>query len=90
MGVKTLDISEARTQFNHLDKTLKGEGIHVVRITRRGQEAFAVVDIDYLESLLETLEVLADPEALAMLQASVEDIEAGRVHDLDEVMEELL
>lgn len=88
MADSSLDISEARRQFNSLDERLKKE--HVIRITRHGKEAFAVVDIDYLKAVAETLDTLADPEATRMLQESIEDIRHGRVHEHEDVKRELL
>ena len=39
--------------------------------------------------LSETLEILADPDAMEQLRESIADIEAGRVRDLREVGKEL-
>ncbi len=38
---------------------------------------------------LETLEILADPEAMEQLRESIADIEAGRVQDLRDLGKEL-
>jgi PHD/YefM family antitoxin component YafN of YafNO toxin-antitoxin module len=86
MASPQLEISKARDEFNRLDERLKHAP--VVYIMRRKKPAFAVVSPEYLSSLLETLEVLADPDAVAMLQQSLADIEAGRLHDHDELLEE--
>jgi PHD/YefM family antitoxin component YafN of YafNO toxin-antitoxin module len=83
-----LDISEARKQFNTLDKRLKDE--RVLYVTRHGNQAFAVVDIEYLSALKETIEILSDPEAMEMLRKSIDDVREGRLHDHDDVQDELL
>ncbi len=88
MTVKTLDISEARKQFSTLDEQLREDLI--IKITRHNKGAFAVVDLDYLEMLMETVEILSDPEAMEMLNKSIEDIQAGRVRDHEDVKRELL
>ena len=80
-----LDISVARSKLNSIDKTMRESGQHVIRVTRHGKPAFAIIDIDYLESLLETMEILSDPEAMKMLEQSLRDIEAGRVYDWEDV-----
>ena len=87
MSGATLDISEARKQFNSLDKRLDSE--YVIRITRHGKDAFAVVNMEYLRTVLETIDILSDPEALKMLSQSLEDIRAGRLYDHEDVEEEL-
>ena len=42
-----------------------------------------------LTGLSETLEILADPDAMEQLRESIADIKAGRVRDLREVGKEL-
>ncbi len=87
MPGKTLDISEARKQLNSIDERLKDE--HVIFIARHNKKAFAVVDLEYLSAVMETIEILSDPEAMRMLEESIQDIRAGRLHDHDDVEKEL-
>jgi prevent-host-death family protein len=84
----TLDISEARNQIAHLSARLRDE--HVIWITKHNKKVFAAVDADMMEALIETIEILRDPEALRMLQASFEDIRMGNLHDHEDVKKELL
>ena len=42
-----------------------------------------------MTDLSETLEILADPDAMEQLRESIADIQAGRVRDLREVGKEL-
>ena len=86
MGSTTLDISEARRQFNSLDRLLTSE--KVIRITRHNREAFAVVDLEYLGALLETLEIMSDPKSYTMFMQSLDDIKNGRVYDQEDLEEE--
>lgn len=88
MGSSTLDISEARKQFSQLDKRLRED--RVIWITRHNKKAFAVVDTDLLQTVLETIEILSDPEALQMFQEGLRDIRAGRLHDHGDVKSEIL
>lgn len=87
MSAETLDISEARRRFNTLDSDL--ETRPVIYITRHNKNAFAVVEIEYLETILETMEIITDPESHRMFMESLEDIKQGRVHDHDDVEREL-
>jgi len=84
----TLAISETRRQLGTLDTRLKEE--NVIVITRHNKSAFVTVDVEYYETLMETLEILADPEAVSLLQQSHTDIQAGRLHDQEDVKRELL
>ena len=88
MGGVTLDISEVRKQFTKLDDILRES--RVIWVTRHKKRAFAVLDIELMTTMLETLEILGDPKALTMLQKSLDDVRAGRVHDHDDVKRELL
>ena len=87
MITTTLDISEARKQLTRMDERLREH--KVIWITRHNKKVFAVVDVELLETALETIEILSDPEALKMLQQSLEDIQAGRLHDHADVKSEL-
>jgi PHD/YefM family antitoxin component YafN of YafNO toxin-antitoxin module len=84
----TLDISEARTQFSKLDERLREH--RVIWVTRHNKRAFAVVDTELLQTVLETIEIMSDPAAFKMLQESLQDIRAGRLHDHEDVKKELL
>jgi PHD/YefM family antitoxin component YafN of YafNO toxin-antitoxin module len=88
MTTTTLDITEARKQFTKLDERLRED--RVIWITRHNKRAFAVVDTDLLETVLETIEILSDPDACQLLQQGLQDIQAGRLHDHDAVKKELL
>jgi PHD/YefM family antitoxin component YafN of YafNO toxin-antitoxin module len=88
MGTATLDISEARKQFSQLDKRLRED--RVIWITRHNKKAFAVVDTDLLQTVLETIEILSDPDGLRMLQEGLRDVRAGRLYDHEEVKREIL
>lgn len=88
MSHVTLDISEARKQIATLDQRLRKEP--VIWVTRRNKKAFAVVDTELLQTVMETIEILSDPEACKMLQQSLQDIRAGRLHDHEDVRNELL
>ncbi len=79
----TMDISEIRRELHQLHKRLAHQ--HVVYVTRHKQPAFAVVATEYLEAVLETLEILADPEMAEMLRSSIRDIRDGRVFSHDEL-----
>ena len=82
----TLDISEARKRFNTLDRDLDENA--VIYITRHNKNAFAVVNVDYLATIMETMEVLADPDTLKLLEQSINDIREGRLHDHEDIKRE--
>jgi len=57
-----------------------------VVITRNGEPAAVLISPDELESLEETLEILSDPELMAQIRESEEEIARGeKLYSLEEV-----
>ena len=85
-----LTMTEARERLTQLPDELAADPEHkAVAITRYGEPVLAVLPWGLYETLMETLEVLGDPEAMAALRQSIEDIAAGRVQDAEDVFTEL-
>ena len=87
MTTGTIDISEARKQLNTLDKRLSDEPI--IRVTRHNKEVFVVVDTETMQAILETLEIMSDPDSYRKFQQSLVDIREGRLHDHEDIKREL-
>jgi len=83
-----MDVTEARASFGQLQERVRDE--QYILVTKRGKEAFAVVDIEFFEALLETVEIISDPESYQLFQQSLEDIRSGRVIEHDEIKKEFL
>ncbi|MFH0765696.1 MAG: type II toxin-antitoxin system prevent-host-death family antitoxin [Calditrichota bacterium] len=82
----TRTIKDTRDRLNELIDEAEKE---VVQIRRNRKPVAAVMSWEAYESLMETLEILSDPEAMEAIRDSEEDIAAGRVHDWEEVKKEL-
>jgi PHD/YefM family antitoxin component YafN of YafNO toxin-antitoxin module len=50
-----------------------------VTITRRGRPVLAVIPWEFYESIVETLDMLSDPESVLALRESIEDLQRGRL-----------
>lgn len=87
LDITTLDISEARKQFNTMDERLETEP--VIFISRHNKTAFAVINCEYLSAMMETLEIMSDPESHRMFLQSLEDVRQGRTHDHEDIKREL-
>jgi PHD/YefM family antitoxin component YafN of YafNO toxin-antitoxin module len=74
-----LTITAARQTLLDLPERLAKAPDQAVSITRRGRPVLALLPWELYESLIETLEVLSDPEATAALRSSLEDIRKGRL-----------
>jgi PHD/YefM family antitoxin component YafN of YafNO toxin-antitoxin module len=88
MGNASLEISEARKQLPRLNKRLKEE--RLIWVTKHNKRVFAIVDKEFLDAVLETLEILQDPAGCKMLQQSLADVQSGRVHSHEEIEREMM
>jgi len=80
--MQKIPITEARNKFMKLpDQAAKDQ---ILAVTRRNKEVMAVMSWELYEGLVETIEVLSDPELIKQLRAAIEDIKAGRTHSLSE------
>ena len=74
-----LTISEARKALLDLPEKLARTPERAVTITRRGRPVLAVLPWEFNESIVETLEILGDPQMVTALRESLEDLKRGRV-----------
>jgi len=85
--MERIPITEARNRFMKLpDQATKNQ---VLAVTRRNKEVMAVMSWELYEGLLETIEILADPDLMGHLRKSMDDIQAGRTYSLAEACERL-
>jgi prevent-host-death family protein len=80
-----LTISEARKVLLDLPEKLARVPERAVTITRRGKPVLAVMPWELYESIVETLEVLSEPDLVSALRASIEDVKAGRMVSHEEL-----
>jgi len=85
--MRTLTITEARKKFLALPDQAGRDKIFAV--TRRNKKVMAVMSWELYEGLLETVEVLSDPELMQNLRTAIEDIEADRTHSLSDAYKKL-
>jgi antitoxin YefM len=81
---RTVPFSQARSELTALVDDVERLHEHVV-LTRNGRPSVVVMSMAEYEALQETLEVLADSEALDDLRASERDVVQGRVADWEDV-----
>lgn len=74
----SLNITEARSKLLSMPRSLKEGGPHAVEVTQRGKAVLAILPFDLYESLLETLDVLAEPDLAAELRRSLAELQAGK------------
>ena len=82
---RIVPFTDARANLSELLDLVEREQEHVV-ITRKGKPVAIVMSADEWESWEETIDILSDPEAMEALRESEEDVKAGRLVDLDDVL----
>lgn len=86
--VKDIPITTARHELTSLPERLEQDP-SAVAITRRGKPVLAILPWDMYETLLETLEVLSDPDLMEALRCSLEEIESGQTIAWEEAKQTL-
>jgi prevent-host-death family protein len=74
----TLPFSEAKAHLSELAERVEREHERIL-VTRNGRPSFVLVSPDDLESLEETLDILADPELTASLARSRSEAARGEL-----------
>ena len=73
-----LTITQARRGLLNLPEGLARVPARGVTITRRGRPVLALMPCEFYESIVETLDVLSDPEMMLALRQSNQDLKHGR------------
>jgi antitoxin YefM len=81
---KTISLSEAKARLSEIVKKV-GDTRDVYTISRGGKPAGVLLSVEEYESLLETLEILSDPEALAALREARKEEKKGEFLTHEEV-----
>jgi antitoxin YefM len=84
----TIPLSDARARLSELvDEAVRTH--ERVDITRNGRRAAVLLSADDFDSLMETLDILADPQLMQELAEADEQIARGEVYTLEEVEAEM-
>ena len=81
-------LKAARNRFSQLPRRVK-DSQTVIPITRKGRPVMAVMSWEMFEALVDTIEILSDPELMAGINESEKAISEGRTVALNEVLAEL-
>lgn len=84
----TVPLAEARSQLSRLVE--EAHRTHQrVEVTKNGRRAAVIMSADDYDSLMETLDILSDAEAMADIRQAEADAAAGDVSTLDDVRDEM-
>ncbi len=79
-----IPIVRARAMLTQLPERL-AEDNRAVALTRHGKPVLAVMPWELFESILETLEIMGDPDMMAALRQGIKDVQEGKLIPLEEV-----
>lgn len=78
-----ISITEARKEFLNFPEIFeKNKDLKSIIITKRGEPVLDVVPHGYMEAIIETLEIMSDPDQLKALKQSIKDVEMGRLYTI--------
>jgi antitoxin YefM len=84
----TVPLAVARAQLSKLvDEAVRTH--ERVEVTKNGRRAAVIMSADDYDSLMETLDILSDAEAMAEIRQADADVAAGRISTLEEVEAEM-
>jgi antitoxin YefM len=82
--LQIMPVTKVKRSLLDILKTMQEDG-STITLTRNGEPVGIMMTPDRYDSLLETIEILADNEVLSALRSSVQDFKAGRVYNDDSV-----
>ncbi len=83
-----ISITEAREVLTRLPQRL-AEGNQAIALTRRGKPVMALMSWDLYQSIIETLEIMGDPDLMSALRQSIKEADEGKVIPWETVKAEL-
>jgi antitoxin YefM len=83
--IKEETITNTRNNLIKLSKEMDG----VLKVTSRNLPVLALLPWELFESIMETLEIMSDPELMQMLEKSKKEAENGELESWESVKESL-
>ena len=83
----TMPIAEARSKLTRLPRQLHDQD--TLTITSRGKPVLTVLPWELFESITETLEIMADPQMLKLIQQGIQDVKKSKTIPWEKVKGQL-
>ena len=87
-ALQDIPITKARDMLTKLPEQLAEEH-RAVALTRHGTPVMALMSWDLYQAIAETLEIMGDPDLMAVLRQSMEEAKEGKVVNWESVRAEL-
>jgi len=81
---KILPVTKVKRQLLDIVKEMEQEDL-TIAVTKNGEPVSVMMTVDRYASLMETIEILADPKIIEALAASKRDFKRGRVFSHNQV-----
>jgi antitoxin YefM len=82
--MSTQSLASVKAHFSHVIDEVAGTHERVT-VTRNGSPVAVILAVEDYESLVETLEILSDPKAMAEIRQAEAQMNDGEVYDEGEV-----
>jgi len=89
MYMSPLTLTAARNQLLSLADRLEREPETVVEVTRRGRHVMALLSAQRYAALVETLDILSDPQAMRLIRRARKDVASGKAISWKKARKEL-
>lgn len=87
--MKTVTLTDARNSLLGLADELRKSPDVVVKIEKHGKPSMTLISSELYDSIVETLEVLADEDGMRNLKKAIRDVENGKMISHEEVKQRL-
>jgi PHD/YefM family antitoxin component YafN of YafNO toxin-antitoxin module len=77
-SMKNMNLTKARNSLFELAKKMERDPALIVQVVKRGRHVMTMMPAELYESMLETLEMLSDEEAVPRLRRALQEIEKGK------------
>jgi len=81
---KIIPVTKVKRQLLDIVKEMEQEDL-TIAVTKNGEPVSVMMTVDRYASLMETIEILADPKIIKALAASKRDFKRGRVFSHNQV-----
>ena len=82
--ITTMSLKELRPELPKVIAKIDGKLDRYI-VTKRGKPVIVMLSVEDYESLMETLDILADSKAMTDLRKGEDDIRKGRTHSWAEI-----
>ncbi|MBN1233063.1 MAG: type II toxin-antitoxin system Phd/YefM family antitoxin [Candidatus Coatesbacteria bacterium] len=85
--IKQMSMVEARKLLTSLPGVMGSDG--TIEVTRRGKPVMVLIPYELYEALVETIDIMGDPEMMNMLKAGIRDLKNKKMISWEEAVKQI-